>query len=440
MNNKNNSYPIPTGRVKRFFGLSKTTLNIAGNVALAASKNYITQNNVDFKELLLTKENFTKFVTQLSIMRGAALKVGQLLSLETGEFLPKEINEILSACRNQAYSMPKTQVIKALKNEWGENFEKQFSIFQFVPVAAASIGQVHKVKLKETNETLAVKIQYPGVKESIDDDIDNLGLILKSTKLLPASIDIENLLVIASRQLHREACYKTELKYLDKFYNYFKNDEILEVPKPNFKYSTDNIICMEFKNGVTIEKVASRPQKEKEFIFYNLVKLLFSEIFELNCMQTDPNYANFLYNVDKKKIILLDFGSCVDINEKYKENFSELLKSIVNKDHDQSKNILYKLNIIDQNLPLNIKSKILDHFFEISEELNSEFGFDFKNTNVIDRMNELSEEIIKLEKPVSLPDSEILLIQRKISGLFFLARTLEVKLKLSEFFIKYSKN
>ena len=206
MNNKNNSYPIPTGRIKRFFGLSKTTLNIAGNVALAASKNYITQNNVDFKELLLTKENFAKFVTQLSIMRGAALKVGQLLSLETGEFLPKEINEILSACRNQAYSMPKTQVIKALKNEWGENFEKKFSIFQFVPVAAASIGQVHKVKLKETNETLAVKIQYPGVKESIDDDIDNLGLILKSTNLLPDSIDIENLLVIASRQLHREAC------------------------------------------------------------------------------------------------------------------------------------------------------------------------------------------------------------------------------------------
>ena len=104
MNNKDNSYPIPTGRVKRFLGLSKTTLNIAGNVALSASKNYFTQNNVDFKELLLTKENFTKFVAQLSIMRGAALKVGQLLSLETGEFLPKEINEILSACRNQAYS------------------------------------------------------------------------------------------------------------------------------------------------------------------------------------------------------------------------------------------------------------------------------------------------------------------------------------------------
>ena len=87
-----------------------------------------------------------------------------------------------------------------------------------------------------------------------------------------------------------------------------------------------------------------------------------------------------------------------------------------------------------------IKTKILDHFYEISEELNSEFGFDFKNTNVTDRMNELSEEIIKLEKPVSLPDSEILLIQRKISGLFFLARTLGVKLQLSEFFVNYSKN
>ena len=157
-------------------------------------------------------------------------------------------------------------------------------------------------------------------------------------------------------------------------------------------------------------------------------------------MQTDPNYANFLYNVDKNKIILLDFGSCVEINENYKKEFSNLLRAIINKDRDQSKNILYELNIIDQKLPHNIKSKILDHFYEISEELNSEFGFDFKNTNVIDRMNELSEEIIKLKKPVALPDSEILLIQRKISGLFFLARTLEVKLKLSEFFVNYSKN
>ena len=440
MTDKDNSYPVPTGRVKRFFGLSKTTLNIAGNIALSASKNYITQNNVNIKELLLTKENFTKFVTQLSIMRGAALKVGQLLSLETGEFLPKEINEILSVCRNQAYSMPKEQVVKVLKDEWEENFESQFCVFQYVPVAAASIGQVHKVKLRRTNETLAVKVQYPGVKDSIDNDIDNLGLILKGTKLLPASIDIENLLIIASHQLHKEACYKSELKYLSKFHNYFLNDEIFEVPKPNFEYSTDNIICMEFKNGVTIDKVASRPQKEKEFIFYNLVKLLFLEIFELNCMQTDPNYANFLYNIDHNKIILLDFGSCVDINENYKKNFSKLLRAIVNRDYDQSKNILYELNVIDQKLPHNIKNKILDHFYEISDELNSEFGFDFKNTNVIERMNELSEEIIKLQDPVSLPNSQILLIQRKISGLFFLARTLEVKLKLSDFFVKYSKN
>tara|TARA_B100001057_G_C22814186_1_gene936680 strand:+ start:296 stop:1624 length:1329 start_codon:yes stop_codon:yes gene_type:complete len=437
MSNENNIYPIPTGRFKRFLGLSKTTLNIAGNIALKASKNYISKKNVDFKDLLLTKENFSKFVNQLSIMRGAALKVGQLMSLETGDFLPKEVNEILSTCRNQAYAMPKKQLIQVLKSEWGDDFETKFSVFQYMPVAAASIGQVHKVQLKETSETLAVKIQYPGIRDSIDNDIDNLGLLLENTKLLPPSIDIKNLLDIASYQLNREACYITEIKYLEKFYNHFLNDHIFEVPKPIKKLSTNNIICMEFKSGVTIDKISSMSQKEKENIFYNLVELLFSEIFELRCMQTDPNYANFLYNVDRQKIVLLDFGSCVDINHKKREIFSKLLSAIVNKDRELSKNILFKLKVIDDILPNNIKNEILENFYEISEELISESGFDFKETNIIDRMNGLSEDILKLKKPIGLPDSEILLIQRKISGLFFLARKLEIKLKINNIVLKY---
>ena len=150
------------------------TAGIAGNVFYSASKKIISGERPQLKNLILTQSNAIRFSRQLLRMRGAALKIGQLISLESGDFLHPELSAILSDLRNNAQSMPIEQVKEVLVSSWGKNYLKHFETFEEIPMAAASIGQVHKCKLKD-GRVLAVKIQYPGIKESIDSDMDSLG-------------------------------------------------------------------------------------------------------------------------------------------------------------------------------------------------------------------------------------------------------------------------
>jgi len=139
-------------------------------------------------ELLLTPANAHRLTHRLSDMRGAAMKVGQLLSMDSGQILPPELSEILARLRDSAHQMPSTQVTAVLQQAWGKHWQGQFKHFNFIPVAAASIGQVHEAVLQD-GQRLAIKIQYPGIKRSIDSDVDNVASLLRLFKLIPQEMN-----------------------------------------------------------------------------------------------------------------------------------------------------------------------------------------------------------------------------------------------------------
>ena len=165
------------------------------------------------KDLILTQSNVTRFSMQLLQLRGAALKVGQLLSFESGDFLPPELSVILSDFRNKAEAMPLDQLREVFVSSWGKNYMKYFEMFDEIPIAAASIGQVHKCKLKD-GKVLAVKIQYPGIKESIDSDMDSLQFLFQKSGIVPQSFNLSELIMAAREQLHKETNYISEAGFL----------------------------------------------------------------------------------------------------------------------------------------------------------------------------------------------------------------------------------
>ena len=157
------------------------------------------------------------------------MKVGQLLSMDSGEILPAEFSSLLARLREDAHHMPLGDVARILGSHWGEGWDGRFRRFGFTPVAAASIGQVHAAELRD-GRRLAVKIQYPGVRESIDSDVDNVATLLNLFRILPDGLDIAPLLDEAKRQLHVEADYREEAASLGQFARHLEGDPRFEVP------------------------------------------------------------------------------------------------------------------------------------------------------------------------------------------------------------------
>ena len=215
-NNRANSFRIPSTRFSRLMNLGSMTAGIVGNVIISATTQFAKGKRTDIQDLLMSQANLLRFVKSLSQMRGAAMKVGQLLSLEAGEFISPQVSEILSSLRNQGYAMPPSQLKEVLIENWGDGFSKMFEHFDPHPIAAASIGQVHKCRTKQ-GEHLAIKVQYPGVRDSIDSDIKNLMFLFKNTGIMPPFVDLESLLEAGRAQLHRETDYRLEGQFLKEF-------------------------------------------------------------------------------------------------------------------------------------------------------------------------------------------------------------------------------
>ena len=191
---------VPTTRIGRFAKVARLAGGVAGGMLAEGARQFRAGNRPRRRDLLLTPANARRVTKQLSEMRGAAMKLGQILSMDSGDLLPRELTDILASLRNDATSMPDAQLDAALVAAYGKDWEKAFRIFDRYPIAAASIGQVHRAVAHDGRE-LALKIQYPGVGDSIDSDVDNIATVLRISGLLPDDVDMTPLLEDAKSQL-----------------------------------------------------------------------------------------------------------------------------------------------------------------------------------------------------------------------------------------------
>lgn len=225
--------------------------------------------------------------------------------------------------------MPDEQREGVLVKEWGVNWKDRFLEFDPVPIAAASIGQVHKAILQDGTR-VAVKIQYPGVAKSIDSDLDNLVMMLSFGKLLPKGLYLENTIRVARKELQLECDYTREADAMIQFQEYLTESRMnnyFQVPRVFKNHSTKTILVSEFVDGHTIDGAGDYPQSIRDRLGDRLLKLCLYELFEFRFMQTDPNWSNFLYNPEKDMIYLLDFGAAREFSKEFTLDYLQLLKA-----------------------------------------------------------------------------------------------------------------
>jgi len=426
---KSRERAVPSGRVARFSTFGKLVGGVAGGMAAEGARRLASGERISTRDLILTPGNVKRMTNKLSHLRGAAMKMGQMISLDAGDFLPPELSDILATLRDQANFMPTKQLDLVLRSEWGPDWRKQFKWFNPRPIAAASIGQVHKAMTRD-GEELAVKVQYPGVAKSIDSDVDNVMTLLKVAGFAPPELEMDKLLEAAKKQLHEEADYEREGQQMAMYRERLAGVPGFVVPRLHEGLTRGSILAMSFEEGVSIEELANEPDERRDEIFGRLLRLVARELFDFGVMQTDPNFANFRLRRDTGEIILLDFGACRPVDPAVSDGYRDMLIAGLQGNRDEVRQATidagFMMPIVAEKHPERV-NKMIDI---VINEMREDAPFDFGDRAFIPLLREEGYQIAQDKETWAFPPIETLFVQRKVSGTALLGARLKAKVNI----------
>ncbi|HHF2851886.1 TPA: ABC1 kinase family protein [Vibrio diabolicus] len=422
---------LPTHRISRFSKFASLATRVAGNVIAEGTKQIAKGNKPKAKDLLLTPQNIARLTDQLAHLRGAAMKLGQMLSMDAGDVLEPELAEILSRLRSNADPMPAKQLNGVMESSLGTSWKAEFLSFNFKPIASASIGQVHQA-YSDAGDNLAVKVQYPGIRKSIDSDVNNVGTLLKVVGLIPESVDYKGLLEEAKKQLHDEADYTREAQFAIRYHDALKEHPHFVVPKIHTESCSDSILAMEFIDGVPIEHIEHYDQSTRDFVMHSLLELLFRELFEFKMVQTDPNFANYLYLEQSKQIGLLDFGATREYSERFSSGYRQAFSSVVNDDEQGLNDALEQIGFFSQTILPDQRQAILDLVKMACEPMLVDEPYDFKASGLAQKLREAGTILSMEQEYWHTPPADALFLHRKIGGMYLLAARIGAKVNIRQ--------
>ncbi len=308
---------LPTGRVAR-------TARVGGLVTgqgvrwagMRAANRVRTPERAAAAENERTAALVDQLVTQLSQMRGAAMKVGQMISMVEFDGLEQEqqdeLQRKLATLRDDVPPVPFARLEKLMRQELGVPLNRVFSEFDERAFAAASIGQVHRATTVDGDEVVA-KIQYPGVAEAVETDMRNAMMLLPLVKRLAPGLDVKAMAAEMRERISEELDYELEAQNQRRVERLMRGHPFIHVPRVYLDISTRRLLVSEYVEGERFEAVrrAEEPVRDRygEIVFRFFFGLLYRDRVALG----DPHPGNYLLRPDRR-VCFLDFGLVRDVD------------------------------------------------------------------------------------------------------------------------------
>jgi predicted unusual protein kinase regulating ubiquinone biosynthesis (AarF/ABC1/UbiB family) len=429
------SAAVPEGRALRLWHFGRAMSELAAGAAADGLGQLARGQRADLAQLMLSPANARRLAERLSQMRGAVMKVGQLMSMDGHGLLPTHFAELLGGLRDQAHVMPASQLAEVLEREYGPNWNRRFRRFSFEPVAAASIGQVHRAETHE-GRALALKIQYPGVRKSIASDMANLALLARLPGLVPASLDATALLERVRAQLEHETDYRAEARATAEYRALLGDDPVLTVPAVADEHCTDHIIATDFAPGVPIDRVAKdgSRQAQRDHVALSLCRLAVHEFFRMRLVQTDPNFGNYLYDAASGRIALIDFGATEAVTPERVAQLRELGRALREDDVPRLSEASAAAGFTAPEDPPEQTRGVLAMMRTTAEPLRHAGAYDFGASDLFARSFEQGRAQFFGAGYARTPPPDLLFLQRKFAGTFMLCTRLRARVDLAEVF------
>ncbi len=426
---------VSSGRSQRLLQLGLAVGEMAASAAANGLQAWARGERPSLSQLMLSEGNASRLADRLSQMRGAVMKLGQLMSMDGQGALPPQFAQLMGGLRDQAHAMPPEQLATLLADQYGADWLLRFRQLRMQPVAAASIGQVHRA-VTHQGQVLALKIQYPGVRASIDSDVDNLALLARTPGLLPAGLDVGALLDRVRAQLHLETDYAAEARATSLYRRRLGRDPLLSVPSVRRAYCTPLILATDFAPGVAVDQLVAQglPQEVRDRVATALCRLVMRELFVLRLVQTDPNFGNYLYDAESDRVWLLDFGATEAVDPARAEPLRQLASALCDADAVRLRAAAQRVGYVDARDPPAQADGVLAMLYLAGEPFRHRGAYDFAASDLSRRAFERGRAQFLGAGFARTPPADLVFVQRKIVGTFLLCARLKARVDVRAVF------
>ncbi len=383
-------------------------------------------------------------VDELGKLKGSVVKIGQVMALYGEHVLPEEVTTAFRTLEEQTTAVEWPVIEKVLQKELGEELLSELIVDE-APIGAASLGQVHRAVRKSDGFELCLKVQYPGVADAIDSDLNDVALILRWTKMVIRGKDFDDWLDEVREMLHREVDYQLEAETTSRFRVLLKDDKRFVVPEVLPRYCTVRVLAASYEEGFVVngDDVAAMPRESRNLLGKAFLELFFREVYEWSELQTDPNFGNYRIRPkqsadDIDRIVLLDFGAV----KKYDDDFIGPVKAMVMgaylHDRPMVKQGALDLRIMQADYPDEAQNSFAELCMMLIEPLNydcatipanalnAENGYRWNHSNLPKRVGKQAAKSA-FSRHFSMPPKEFTFLSRKLLGVYSFIAALDAE-------------
>lgn len=414
-------------------GLSLAKLGLGAGAQMAGRGIAQLWENSEFRDekwVQLFAQQAKKFSLEIGELKGSLMKAGQMLSMYGEHFFPPEVNQFLKSLQHESPPVKWESIHKILMKELGEEKLSLLEI-EHESLASASLGQVHRAKIKKTGEQIAIKIQYPGVEKAIESDLRAIRGFLSLMKVFPKDFDTTPIFDEIKLMLKQETDYTKEADFTETYAKNLKEDSRFVVPKVFREFSTRHILSTSFEEGVRADdpKVQALSQERRNRLGESFLDLYFMEIFRWRLVQTDPHAGNYRVRLNsdgQDQFVLLDFGACREYDKKFLSDYARMIRACVMEETEEFHEAARALRFTVENDDPRLQALFEEFCFMLVEPFRED-GYDWKNSDLPQRTTKKVMEILKGFR-WRTPPREILFLDRKTSGVFIMMGLLRAKI------------